>query len=117
MRIRSKRLTRKKKRHGNFRRFDADALFRVQTSSKHVEILGVPNIVKKPHSDYTYAIHLSESKIVLFLSTLDKVKGLASKDKLPERLEFFYKDGYRRQWSLQRIIDHDYNILRSLEHV
>ena len=84
-------------------------------SRKEVETSVVPKGAKRPRTDYAYAIHLtSQPKIDLFVKEIVSVRGIASTTRLPERLEFHYQNGYTRTWPLQRILDQDYHVLKSI---
>ena len=75
----------------------------------------VPEIVKVPKSTYAYAFHISEQPpIDLYLNELLSVKALTRTKKLPERLEFHYSSQARIAWPLERILDQDYNDLKTV---
>ena len=66
-------------------------------------------------SNYAYAFHISEQPpIELYLNELEWVKALTKTKRYPERLEFHYTSGTRIAWPLQRILDQDYHVLRTV---
>lgn len=80
-----------------------------------MEISNVPKVAKVPHTDYAYAVHLTQQpKIDLFIYEIAEVRGLPSTPKLPERLEIHYTRGYHKQWPLERILDQYFTVLKAI---
>ena len=104
-----------KKKGGNPKRHDPVGPVQVKSPSREVVVPPVPEIVKVPKSTYAYAFHISEQPpIELFLNELLSVKSLTRTNKLPERLEFHYSSQSRITWPLERILDQDYNDLKTV---
>ena len=75
----------------------------------------MPEIVKIPKSNYAYAFHISEQlPIEQYLNELEWVKALTKTKRYLERLEFHYSSGTRIAWPLQRILDQDYHVLKTV---
>ena len=103
-----------KKKSGNPKRYDPFGLVQVKSATREVVVPHVPEIVKVPKSTYAYAFDFSEQPpIELYLDELLYVKALTRTKRFPERLEFHYSSQSRILWPLERILDQDYNILKS----
>ena len=104
-----------KKKSGNPKRYDPIGPVQVKSPTREVLISPVPEIVKIPKSSFAYAFHITEKPpIEQYLDELLYVKVLTRTKIFPERLEFHYSSGSRIPWPLERILDQDYNILRSV---
>ena len=104
-----------KKKEGNPKRYDAVGPVQVKSPTREVVVPPLPEIVKVSKSTYAYAFHISEQPpIELYLDELQSIKALTRTKRYSERLEFHYSSQAKIAWPLERILDQDYNVLKTV---